>query len=157
MCVFGVEYLWETIYDLAIVETSLRFVFAANPFNIIIILHLLVNIMLLTGLYPKFLKKMMGEEEGKKVVSDRVEGEPIQSEYSQEAKTEKKLEKYSLTAREFEILQLLLDRKSNQEIAEMLFISNNTVKHHVSNIFKKTGVNKRTELQKLLKEGNSKV
>ena len=53
---------------------------------------------------------------------------------------------YGLTKRETEITQLITQGKSNAEIAEELFISEKTVKKHVSNIFDKTGVNKREEL-----------
>lgn len=44
-----------------------------------------------------------------------------------------------LSTREQEILQLVLDGNSSEEIAERLFISVNTVNTHRRNIFKKTG------------------
>ena len=50
------------------------------------------------------------------------------------------------TAREKEILVLLLEGKSNNEIAENLFISQHTIKTHNSNIFKKLDVQNRFEL-----------
>ncbi|MDY0152619.1 MAG: LuxR C-terminal-related transcriptional regulator, partial [Candidatus Cloacimonas sp.] len=50
-----------------------------------------------------------------------------------------------LTDRETEILQLLGQGKSNKEIAQELFISVNTVKVHLNNVFKKLGVSSRTE------------
>ena len=50
-----------------------------------------------------------------------------------------------LTARETEILALIAEGKSNKEIAAELFISVNTVKVHVSNIFQKIEVSSRTE------------
>lgn len=53
---------------------------------------------------------------------------------------------YGLTRRETEITQLILLGKSNAEIAGELFISETTVKKHVSNIFEKTGVGRREEL-----------
>ena len=51
-----------------------------------------------------------------------------------------------LTSREQEVLQLILSGKSNREIAEALFISENTVKTHTSNIFSKYDVGSRAEL-----------
>jgi DNA-binding CsgD family transcriptional regulator len=51
-----------------------------------------------------------------------------------------------LTVREQEILEVLLEGKSNREIAAELFISENTVKTHVRNIFAKYGVGSRAEL-----------
>lgn len=51
----------------------------------------------------------------------------------------------SLTAREREILQLMAEGKSNQVIADELFISLKTVKTHVSNILTKLDVYDRTQ------------
>jgi two-component system, NarL family, response regulator DegU len=50
-----------------------------------------------------------------------------------------------LTRRECEVLQLLADGKSNRGIGEALFISEKTVKNHVSNILQKMNVNDRTQ------------
>lgn len=50
-----------------------------------------------------------------------------------------------LTKRECEVLQLLTDGKSNRGIGEALFISEKTVKNHVSNILQKMSVNDRTQ------------
>jgi DNA-binding CsgD family transcriptional regulator len=50
-----------------------------------------------------------------------------------------------LTVREVEVLRLIAAGHSNRAIAEALFISPNTVLHHVSNIFTKTGVANRAE------------
>ena len=50
-----------------------------------------------------------------------------------------------LTEREHEILQLIAKGYSNKEIAAALFISDNTVKTHISNLFDKLGVRDRTE------------
>ncbi|SDC37950.1 two component transcriptional regulator, LuxR family [Pelagirhabdus alkalitolerans] len=50
-----------------------------------------------------------------------------------------------LTKRECEVLQLLADGKSNRGVSEALFISEKTVKNHVSNILQKMNVNDRTQ------------
>ncbi len=50
-----------------------------------------------------------------------------------------------LSEREVEVLRLLSDGKSNQDIADQLFISRYTVVRHVSNIFQKSGASNRTE------------
>ncbi|MFC1946494.1 response regulator [Chloroflexota bacterium] len=50
-----------------------------------------------------------------------------------------------LTNREREILALMVDGKSNSEISEVIFITQATVKYHVSNILSKFGVSSRTE------------
>lgn len=51
----------------------------------------------------------------------------------------------SLTKREYEVLTLVAEGFNNKEIAGHLFISEKTVKNHVSNIFKKIDVNDRTQ------------
>ncbi|WP_031406986.1 response regulator [Geobacillus vulcani] len=50
-----------------------------------------------------------------------------------------------LTRRECEVLQLLADGKSNRAIGEALYISEKTVKNHVSSILQKLNVNDRTQ------------
>ncbi|ADU95623.1 response regulator [Geobacillus sp. Y412MC52] len=50
-----------------------------------------------------------------------------------------------LTRRECEVLQLLADGKSNRAIGEALYISEKTVKNHVSSILQKLSVNDRTQ------------
>jgi DNA-binding NarL/FixJ family response regulator len=51
----------------------------------------------------------------------------------------------ALSQREVEVLRLVAAGKSNQQIADELVISLNTVRRHVSNVFDKTGVANRTE------------
>jgi len=51
----------------------------------------------------------------------------------------------ALTAREREILNLLARGRSNRDIAEELFITNKTVKNHLSRIYEKISVHSRAE------------
>lgn len=50
----------------------------------------------------------------------------------------------SLSAREIEVLRLAAEGRSNREIGELLFLSENTVKNHLSRINEKLGVRSRT-------------
>ncbi len=52
----------------------------------------------------------------------------------------------SLSAREMEIIELVADGLTNQEIAQKLTISKRTVDNHVSNMFTKTGSKNRVAL-----------
>jgi two-component system response regulator DegU len=51
----------------------------------------------------------------------------------------------NLTAREIEVIELIAEGMINKEIAKRLYISEKTVKNHVSNIFKKLDVSDRTQ------------
>jgi DNA-binding CsgD family transcriptional regulator len=50
-----------------------------------------------------------------------------------------------ITPRELEVLEQVAQGLSNQEIADKLFVSLNTVKTHTSNVFSKLGVQRRTQ------------
>ena len=63
-----------------------------------------------------------------------------------------KLDELSITARELEVLQLIAEGLSNREIAEKLFVSENTVKTHSSRVFDKLGAKRRTQAVQLAKE-----
>lgn len=54
--------------------------------------------------------------------------------------------KEGLSEREMEVLTLVAEGRSNKEIARALFLSEGTVKAHVSHIMNKLGVDRRTEL-----------
>jgi two-component system response regulator DegU len=68
-----------------------------------------------------------------------------------EAAMEQYLDKYDISQREREIVQLLLKGKSNKEIEDALFIAMGTVKNHVYNIYRKIGVKNRAQLLTLFK------
>jgi len=57
-----------------------------------------------------------------------------------------------ITARELEILELIAQGLSNREIAERLFVSENTVKTHSSRLFDKLNAKRRTQAAQLGKE-----
>ena len=63
-----------------------------------------------------------------------------------------KLESLGITPRELEILQLIAEGLSNKEIAERVYVSENTVKTHSSSVFSKLGARRRTQAVQLGKE-----
>jgi NarL family two-component system response regulator LiaR len=58
---------------------------------------------------------------------------------------EKALLKFGISKREWEVLVLMSEGLSNQEIAGRLFVSLNTIKTHSSNLFEKLEVKRRTQ------------
>ncbi|MBL7825582.1 MAG: response regulator transcription factor [Saprospiraceae bacterium] len=73
-----------------------------------------------------------------------VESNPIQP-------PSKILEQLGITPREFEVLQLIAQGHSNQEIADQLYVSLNTIKTHISNLFSKLDADRRTQAIKKAK------
>lgn len=58
---------------------------------------------------------------------------------------EAQVEALGLTPRELEILERIAEGLSNKEIAERLFVSENTVKTHSGRVFEKLGARRRTQ------------
>lgn len=82
-------------------------------------------------LHPEIAKKLMSAVAAKKE-------EPTPSHAARRSED-------GLTEREQEVLQLIADGRNNREIAEKLFISEKTVKTHVSNILGKLHLDDRTQ------------
>lgn len=61
------------------------------------------------------------------------------------------IEKYQISKRESEIVQLICRGNSNQDISDSLFISVQTVKDHIHHIYLKTGVKNRVQLTNLIR------
>ena len=68
------------------------------------------------------------------------------------APDDRKREDLGITPRELDILVLIANGMSNREIAEKLFVSENTVKTHSSRVFSKLGAKRRTQAVQLGKE-----
>ena len=64
--------------------------------------------------------------------------------------------RYGLTQRESEVLDCILSGQSISEISEALFISQRTVKFHITNLLRKTGATSQKELLLLLYEKQGK-
>ena len=61
------------------------------------------------------------------------------------AKLAERISRPQLSDREREVLQLMSEGKTNQDIGDALHISESTVKFHINNIFSKLGVSDRTQ------------
>lgn len=77
---------------------------------------------------------------------------PEMQETSTFTRDEAALARFNITPRELEVLKLIAQGLSNQEIAEKLYLSLNTVKTHTSNVFAKLDVQRRTQAIQKAKE-----
>lgn len=63
----------------------------------------------------------------------------------------KKISELEITEREYEVLQAISEGLSNKEIAEKLFLSESTIKTHVSNLLVKLNAKRRTQALQIAK------
>jgi DNA-binding CsgD family transcriptional regulator len=68
------------------------------------------------------------------------------------ARNDARLEQLGITPREMEILEAMAAGLSNREIAERLFVSENTVKTHAARLFGKLSAQRRTQAVQRAKE-----
>lgn len=91
-----------------------------------------------------YLLKTSSADDIAKAIRNAYHGQNVYGEEISEKMTQSPLHK-ELTKREKEVLMLIAEGKSNQEIADTLFITLKTVKTHVSNILSKLEVDDRTK------------
>jgi DNA-binding NarL/FixJ family response regulator len=91
----------------------------------------------------EFLSMLEGLEKGEAALNRKMVTRVMNG--YQKLATQSAESKEGLTGREIELLHLMVDGLSNKQIAEKLFISENTVKYHIRNILQKLDVQNRTE------------
>jgi DNA-binding NarL/FixJ family response regulator len=90
----------------------------------------------------EFLEMLAGLERGEAAITRKTAAR-LMSGFQQ--LTEQTENADALTKREIQLLHWMVEGHSNREIAKELFISENTVKYHIRNIFQKLEVQNRTE------------
>lgn len=75
---------------------------------------------------------------------------PVKAEFASAAGMEHVFERYGITKRERQIVQQVCLGKTNQQIADELFISLQTVKDHTHRIYSKMGINSRMKLVQIM-------
>lgn len=91
------------------------------------------------------LKAIRDVHKGKSYIQPSLSELLVKDINSKDEKSKESLLIESLTKREYEVLTLIAEGMNNRDIAEKLFISEKTVKNHVSNIFKKIDVTDRVQ------------
>ena len=84
-------------------------------------------------------------------INYRIQKRPIISTHQIDLK---KIEELGLSKREYEVLKEVALGLSNQEIAEKLFVSESTIKTHVSNLLAKLNAKRRTQAIQISKNLN---
>lgn len=100
-----------------------------------------MSYLLKTTRAPQIAEAIRAAYKGESVLETKVTNKMMQRMRSQG----EKLPHEELTERELEVLRLIAEGKTNQEIADQLFIGIKTVKTHVSNILAKLNVEDRTQ------------
>ncbi|HAI20562.1 MAG TPA: DNA-binding response regulator, partial [Clostridiales bacterium UBA8153] len=93
---------------------------------------------------PSLLVRAVREDAGGRAYLSPTVARRLMQEYVRLATGEGRTLMGGLTAREAEVLSLVAAGMSNGEIARALFISEKTVKNHLSRVFEKLGVSDRT-------------
>ena len=114
--------------------------FIREPLDLTIIFWFVINIVMIYLVYRRaFVPAYFGSGESK-------------PEFSLEDSLEKVKKEYDLTDREKELVELIYEGRSNAEIAEILFISESTVKTHIYNIFKKMKIKNRMSVMRIVRD-----
>ncbi len=118
-----------------------KFVLVSHSFEI----YVLSIALLFTGLGIWLALKLVKPK--KEIQTIIVEKNVFQKELTAEEQEaiEREKQKLGLSNREIEVLQLMAEGLSNQEIADRLFVSLPTVKTHSSKLFEKLDVKRRTQ------------
>ena len=134
--------------------------FIRAPMDLTIIVWLVITAVNLVYAYRKLFTPAFGREdelsrEAGASPGDAVDTGPqagVGPRKSLEVRIEEVREQYHLTPREKEFVELIYRGKSNKEIAEMLFLSESTVKTHIYNIFRKMDVKNRVSVICIINE-----
>lgn len=117
---------------IAIGAVSSDSLFTTLPFDAVIAIYILLSVILLVLFY---FSGSLAIKKQATTVSGRTKAEMVN-----------RSESFGFTKRESEVLSYLIDNTQTREIAENLYITERTVKFHISNIFNKTSAKNRMEL-----------
>ena len=117
---------------------------------------IIIQTLLVTYLYTRSTKNTSILTEKLNRTSKELELLKTESGKAEKIDIEPFFEHYKITTREKEVILLLMDGASNNEIAENLFISFHTVRRHLNNIYRKCNISERNDFLKMIKEFDPK-
>jgi len=122
--------------------------FIRAPMDLTIVIWLVINAANLIYTYRILFQLSFAREEEPEPPGEAADGpeSPARPPWNLEQRIDEIREQYHLTPREREFVELIYRGKSNKEIAEMLFLSESTVKTHIYNIFRKMEVRNRVSV-----------
>ena len=144
-----ISYFWS--------ETSLYWGnsgFIRAPMDLTIVILMVINATNLIYTYRRLFRPAFVSQDMKQPLAETA-GEappPAGPPWNLEERIDEIRERYRLTPREREFVELIYRGKSNKEIAEMLFLSESTVKTHIYNIFRKMEVRNRVSVISIINE-----
>src|SRR5690606_9622153 len=114
-------------------------------FMLVIVVILLVFFLVLLKFFKvNREKRILVERDNARM---REELENLSQEKNEKGESKLDLEKYNLSERQIEIIELVKQGKTNKEIGAELFISENTVKYHLKIIYNLMGIENRFDLK----------
>ncbi len=140
-----ISYFWS---ETSVYWGNSRFI--REPMDLTIIVWMVLNGVNVFYAYRKIFQPVFGRETQEAPEPSEPEGVGPRKELKE--RIEEVKEEYRLTPREKEFVELIYRGKSNKEIAEMLFLSESTVKTHIYNIFRKMGVKNRVSVICIINE-----
>ncbi len=118
-----------------------------NKIRIILIVLSVISLALITVLFRLMkVSKQRNALLEKELLLMRHELEKLASETNEQGETQLELNNYNFTSRQLEIIALIKQGKTNKEIGNELFISENTVKYHLKTIYGLLGIDRRADL-----------
>jgi len=122
--------------------------FIRAPMDLTIVIWLVINAANLIYTYRILFQLSFAREEEPEPPGEAADGpeSPARPPWNLEQRIDEIREQYHLTPREREFVELIYRGKNNKEIAEMLFLSESTVKTHIYNIFRKMEVRNRVSV-----------
>lgn len=148
------RFIRENLWDLALLYIFANLcLFKTNLSRSFIELHTDFFCLVLSVWYIAFCQKELGSyfiEETEIALQEFQVSEPGKSMVAFPQPLTDFCKQYTLTEWEAQILQLILSGKSNQEIAETLYITVGTVKAHIHSIFGKLDITRRSQLITML-------